>query len=78
MFRRLAPYVGVLGVGGTGLLVYSPGSLFARNDDPYDKVPPRRDQIGRLRGATRDNPFDLLIVGGGATGAGCALDATTR
>jgi len=22
--------------------------------------------------------FDVLVIGGGATGAGCALDATTR
>lgn len=28
--------------------------------------------------STDDEEFDLLIVGGGATGAGCAVDAATR
>jgi len=27
---------------------------------------------------SREDPFDLLIIGGGATGTGCALDAATR
>lgn len=36
--------------------------------------PPRAELIDRLK-TTR---FDLLIVGGGATGTGCALDAASR
>ena len=28
--------------------------------------------------STDDEEFDLLIVGGGATGAGCAVDAASR
>lgn len=78
MFRRLAPYVGVLGAGGAGLLVYGSPSLFGRHQEEYGPVPARSEQIDSLRKATRDNPFDVLIIGGGATGAGCALDATTR
>jgi len=39
--------------------------------------PPRERQIEALKGS-KDKPFDVLVVGGGATGAGCALDATTR
>ena len=26
----------------------------------------------------KTHEFDVLVIGGGATGAGCALDATTR
>ncbi|MEQ2223983.1 glycerol-3-phosphate dehydrogenase [Ilyodon furcidens] len=43
---------------------------------PYaDELPSRQTQLEALR----DTPeFDVLVVGGGATGAGCALDAVTR
>lgn len=37
-------------------------------------LPSREEQIKSLQ----TEQFDVLIVGGGATGAGCALDATTR
>ena len=35
---------------------------------------PREDAIAALRG----DPFDLVVIGGGITGAGVALDAATR
>ena len=38
--------------------------------------PSREAAVRRLRGSAED--FDLLIVGGGATGAGIALDAASR
>ena len=28
--------------------------------------------------ALREKEFDVLVIGGGATGAGCVLDAQTR
>ena len=34
----------------------------------------RRDALRRLA----EDPFDVLVVGGGITGAGCALDAASR
>lgn len=37
-------------------------------------LPSRDDQIKSLQ----TEHFDVLIIGGGATGAGCALDAATR
>ncbi|HEY4000919.1 MAG TPA: FAD-dependent oxidoreductase, partial [Candidatus Xenobia bacterium] len=37
-------------------------------------VPPRPQQLSRLRTET----FDLLVIGGGATGAGTALEAAAR
>ncbi|XP_037829833.1 glycerol-3-phosphate dehydrogenase, mitochondrial isoform X3 [Kryptolebias marmoratus] len=43
---------------------------------PYaDELPPRHAQLAALRDAEE---FDVLVIGGGATGAGCALDAVTR
>lgn len=42
---------------------------------PFDKLihPTHAQQI-----SPEDEPYDLLIIGGGATGAGVALDAVTR
>uniref|UniRef100_A0A3Q3KF59 Glycerol-3-phosphate dehydrogenase, mitochondrial n=2 Tax=Monopterus albus TaxID=43700 RepID=A0A3Q3KF59_MONAL len=40
-----------------------------------DELPSRQDQLTALRNTKE---FDVLVVGGGATGAGCALDAVTR
>lgn len=43
---------------------------------PFAKeLPSRQAQLSALRSTEE---FDVLIVGGGATGAGCALDAVTR
>lgn len=39
-------------------------------------IPSRINQIKSLK--TEERPFDVLIIGGGATGAGSALDAATR
>ncbi|XP_055637903.1 glycerol-3-phosphate dehydrogenase, mitochondrial isoform X2 [Toxorhynchites rutilus septentrionalis] len=38
-------------------------------------LPARADQVKSLQSGEE---FDVLIIGGGATGAGCALDAVTR
>ncbi|XP_043097718.1 glycerol-3-phosphate dehydrogenase, mitochondrial isoform X1 [Puntigrus tetrazona] len=40
-----------------------------------DALPTREEQISALRSTEE---FDVLVVGGGATGSGCALDAVTR
>ncbi|KAI8647856.1 FAD dependent oxidoreductase-domain-containing protein [Parasitella parasitica] len=40
-------------------------------------TPSREEMINRLKDNTKQ-PFDLLIVGGGATGAGVSVDAATR
>ncbi|KAM3856973.1 glycerol-3-phosphate dehydrogenase, mitochondrial-like [Diretmus argenteus] len=43
---------------------------------PYaDGLPTRQAQLATLKDTEE---FDVLIVGGGATGAGCALDSVTR
>src|SRR5215469_11784182 len=36
----------------------------------------RRDQIGRMK--SRIEPWDIIVVGGGATGVGVAIDAAAR
>ncbi|KAJ1701860.1 hypothetical protein LUZ63_001639 [Rhynchospora breviuscula] len=44
-----------------------------------DAVVPRRSvQEAALAGTSRVNPLDVLVIGGGATGCGVALDAATR
>lgn len=62
--------------------------------DPQEVVPEERglpsraEQVRRLKGESSspgdaehnkvDNEYDILVIGGGATGAGVALDAATR
>ncbi|XAR52337.1 Glycerol-3-phosphate dehydrogenase [Bertholletia excelsa] len=46
--------------------------------DPVAVVPPRSVQESALIGASATNPLDILVIGGGATGCGVALDAVTR
>ena len=48
--------------------------------EPYlsDMVPSRSQQLSKIRECSKTKPFDMLIIGGGATGSGCALDAATR
>lgn len=41
-------------------------------------VPAREVQRAALMGSSPINPLDVLVVGGGATGCGVALDAATR
>jgi len=44
-----------------------------------EKPPSRADMWASLRrGSSPSDPFDVLVVGGGATGTGCAVDAVTR
>ncbi|KAI9124509.1 hypothetical protein K1719_004431 [Acacia pycnantha] len=45
---------------------------------PFDVVPSRDVQQSALIGASPANPLDILVIGGGATGCGVALDAVTR
>lgn len=41
-------------------------------------VPAREQQLQKLAAGTASNPHDILVIGGGATGTGCAVDAVTR
>lgn len=45
----------------------------------FPKVKSRQEQLAELRRHNlKENEYDLLIIGGGATGTGIALDAVTR
>lgn len=46
-----------------------------RGDDERSKIPSRAAMIQRLKSGEE---FDILFIGGGATGAGAALDAASR
>lgn len=89
LFGRYLPAAAAAGafaaVSGAGYLItsqprWATGAHGAGDDgvEMLERVPSRRQQLSRLHGSTRENPFDLLIIGGGATGTGCAVDAVTR
>jgi heterodisulfide reductase subunit A-like polyferredoxin len=44
------------------------------NQRPKAPLPTRAEQLKSLR----EEQFDVFVIGGGATGTGCALDAATR
>jgi glycerol-3-phosphate dehydrogenase len=46
----------------------------------FPRAPSRLQQISRLKRSaeSKDDEYDMLVIGGGATGAGVALDAATR
>lgn len=62
---------------------YSSGKLVPPN---FPRIKSRDEQILDLKrssgivdsGSSKDEPYDLLVIGGGATGSGIALDAATR
>jgi len=75
--------------GGAALMGWAMGSSAVQQEKAappaprvtidYSKPIARRpEQIARLAKGTKDSPFDLLIIGGGATGTGIAVDAVTR
>lgn len=76
--------IGALAAGGTLAAGYAafwtegasskPRIVF----QPDAATPSREEQFQSLAKGTQGNPFDVLIIGGGATGTGCAVDATTR
>lgn len=63
-----------------GLLLYQVNLAYVEAkeyvSEPVNREPPSREaQILTLRNMSE---FDILVIGGGATGCGCALDAVTR
>jgi glycerol-3-phosphate dehydrogenase len=54
------------------------GSLTQKVKESYDDVR-GKSESGAVEGKLKESePYDLLIIGGGATGSGIALDAVTR
>ncbi len=81
--------LGATGVGATSLWMrkeagrfpFEPSSLSAEGPvglpEPADlTIPTRNEQLTRLREAGKE--WDVLVIGGGATGSGVALDAASR
>lgn len=80
---KIAPWLGVLGLGaGGGILLQTNNPGEAAEVPLSADVPARLQQVRRLAASKpykqQHNPFDVLIIGGGATGAGIAVDAATR
>ncbi|XP_044462515.1 glycerol-3-phosphate dehydrogenase SDP6, mitochondrial [Mangifera indica] len=88
--RRLGPAIAAA-AGGTAILLSAPS--LSGNDrgnsssldvirrqinDSNGVVPSRAVQESSLIAAHSANPLDILVIGGGATGSGVALDAATR
>jgi glycerol-3-phosphate dehydrogenase len=92
MFRTLPrslrfAAVASLGAGGAYYLLVPRTTPDPRDVTRRYKVPPawtpppREELLQKLRQNGNEDPeqeFDLLVIGGGATGAGVALDAVTR
>ncbi|CAH8259990.1 unnamed protein product [Arabidopsis lyrata] len=89
--RRLAAGAAVIAAASGGAVYLSPSvassdkgggpildSLRRRIGDPTASVPSRSAQESSLIAATASDPLDVLVIGGGATGSGVALDAATR
>ncbi|KFM25847.1 Glycerol-3-phosphate dehydrogenase SDP6, mitochondrial [Auxenochlorella protothecoides] len=79
--RRLVLRSSLLAVGaGAGYALTGSSLADAKGVAPKlaDRVPSREERLASLAKGTAENPFDVLIIGGGATGTGCALDAVTR
>lgn len=76
---RFAPWLGVLGCAGGGYLLQAATSGDGVKDvQLLPTVPSRDSQVAKLSSSRPDKPFDVLIIGGGATGTGIAVDAATR
>lgn len=76
------PALLLVGAGSGALATTVKGTLTTGGDTPgqahtiTDHVPSRASCVNRLQEPGR--VFDVLIIGGGATGTGCAVDAATR
>lgn len=83
MASRVAPWLGVLGLGaGGGILLNSVEPHRSGHEGSavvsLGSVPPRTAQLSTLARSRSTAPFDVLVIGGGATGCGIALDAAAR
>ena len=85
MTSTLSRYVfGGLLTAGSGYLIQSGNTVWAKDSGGSGEpslshhVPTRKQQLAKLRQTTSVKPLDVLVIGGGATGTGCAVDAATR
>lgn len=83
MAARIAAFSASFAVGAAATTWIAQAPTFAESLVPAveqrdEPLPHRKELVKRLFSASASKPFDVLIIGGGATGAGCALDAATR
>lgn len=71
-------WLGVLGLGAGGGILLNNGDSEGVQFQLAAKIPSRKQQISSLASSKANQPFDLLVIGGGATGSGIAVDAATR
>ena len=86
--KALGAYtVAAVTVAGGGYLWLKSGPAYPpttkeQRRPPSPWLPPsREDNLRRLQASASGTPedeFDILVIGGGATGAGVAVDAATR
>lgn len=92
--RFLRPLLYTTAAGGTTYVLYKTFTLQPSHPKipptnsslppKFPPIPSRLEQISRLRhavpskAATPSQPYDLIVIGGGATGCGIALDAASR
>lgn len=60
---------------GAGIITNTLHQDTSKSFDTTHWLPPTRKE---LLSQLKERDFDVLIIGGGATGAGCALDAASR
>lgn len=79
----------IAAAGSVGIVSVYTGSALGREKDGLESVqrriqlsegivPCREVQEAALKGSSPSSPLDVLVIGGGATGCGVALDAATR
>lgn len=78
--RLLIGSTAALAVGGMYITLRQRKPIYAENPrlpdvSVFKKLPTREEMLERTK---RGEEYDLVIVGGGATGTGCALDAASR
>ena len=81
--RRVTALSAAVAVTAVGVAQATSQPIDKEQDSPafpdpsqFPRIPSRQEQLSALR--QLDRKFDVLIIGGGASGAGCALDAASR
>ncbi|CAI5518203.1 unnamed protein product [Closterium sp. Naga37s-1] len=80
LFSRVVLFGGAGAAAALAAYIHSTGHADPPKNLPKlaDEVPSRQVQMSALAGSSSARPFDILVIGGGATGAGVALDAAAR
>lgn len=82
IWRKLK-WVVLAGAVGTGALLVDARfsrPKFKKQQIPFvhPEPPTREENLEKMKKSSMTSPFDVLVIGGGATGSGVALDATLR